>query len=254
MKRIFFTLLLVLFASVNSNAQLTLIDEWEANIGYLNFQGDYGTRGIFSSTLPNSGGMIGGKVYFNLLDAENTGCYSCQHLKFHLGFNTGYSILSFSGVKGDGVYHAKLAAINGQIYFLDLSANTEFHFNNLRYRDYFSTSFFNKADPYVGVGIGFMAYGVDIESALGNYEKNPSILPESFVGNMYPKGGFVPSFNLEVGLRYQFTDELQLTFNNKWMYFLSDKVDGVAPDPKIVDNNHDDWLFSPSVGVVIFIY
>jgi hypothetical protein len=55
-------------------------------------------------------------------------------------------------------------------------------------------------------------------------------------------------------MRYQITQELQLNFNNKWMYFLSDKVDGLTPNPKIVGNKYNDWLFSPSLGVVIFIW
>ena len=253
MKKVYYVLLLTIFAFTTTNAQRTLIDEWEANIGYLNFQGDYGTRGVFSSTLPNSGGMIGGKVYFNLLDSENSGCYACKHLKFHVGFNTGYSVLSFSGVPEENTF-PRLAAISGQIYFLNLGLNTEFHFNNLRYIDYFSNSFFNKLDPYVGAGVGFLAYGVDVDSALGNYEKNPSILPPSFVGNVHNGGGITPSFHLEAGLRYKFSDELLLSINNKWMYFLSDKVDGVDPDPTMVDNLHDDWMFSPSIGVVIFIW
>ncbi len=257
MKRVFIILLLI-FAGSTMHAQRALIDEWEASIGYLNFQGDYGERGDFSTTLGSSGGMIGAKVYFNLLDSDQTGCYACTHVKFNLGLNTGYSVLSFSKAYNDMNYNSlsylKIKAFNGQVYFLNLAANVEYHITDLRNIDFFSNSIFTKLDPYLGVGFGVMFYGVDVDSSLGNYEKNPEILPDGFAGGIYSEPGITPSINIEFGMRYQITQELQLNFNNKWMYFLSDKVDGLTPNPKIVENKYNDWLFSPSLGVVIFIW
>ncbi len=252
MKKLAFILLLFI-GYANTDAQYALIDEWEASIGYLNMQGDFGQRNDFSTTMGNSGGMIGGKIYLNLINPDGVGKY----LKFPIGFNTGYSVLSFSDAYNDekltpGIL--KIKAISGQIYFLDLNFGAEYHLTDLRNVNFFSTSFFSKFDPYFGVGIGAMFYGVDIESSLGNYEKNPSILPLAFKNRIYSEPGITPSINLEVGIRYQITQELQLSFNNKWMYFLSDKVDGLVPDPEFAENKYNDWLFSPSIGIVIFIY
>jgi len=258
MKRLLFLALFSILLNFNANAQ-ALVDEWEASIGYLNFQGDYGQRADFETTLGSKGGMIGGKIYFNLLNSNSPGCYLCQHLKFHLGFNTGYSTLNFDKAYYD--YNPeyeeainKIKAISGQVYFFDLGFNVEYHLSNLRYLDFFSTNIFSKIDPYIGLGIGGLLYGVDVESELGNYEKDPSILPGAFVGGIFSENSFAPSANLEVGLRYRFSQDLQLSFNNKWMYFLSDRVDGLEPNPQMATNKYNDWLFSPSIGVVIFIY
>ena len=252
MKKLAFILLLFI-GYANTDAQYALIDEWEASIGYLNMQGDFGQRNDFSTTMGNSGGMLGGKIYFNLANPDGAG----KFLKFPLGFNTGYSALSFSKAYNDApqsVNVLKIKAITGQVYFLNLSFGVEYHIADLRNVDYFSTNLFSKLDPYFGVGVGAMFYGVDIESSLGNYKKNPTILPEGFENRVYADPGIVPSLNLEVGLRFRISQELQLNFNNKWMYFMSDKVDGLVPDPQLVENKYNDWLFSPSIGIVIFIY
>ncbi len=252
MKKIFY--ILIFFSIFNLKAQYyAFINEWEASIGYLNFQGDYGQRSDFSSSFANSGAIIGGKIYFSLANPRGAG----KFFKFPLGFNTGYSVLSFNDAYNDvantpGV--EKIKAISGQVYFLNLSFGVEYHMTDLRNINFFSDSFISKLDPYFGAGFGAMFYGVDVESDLGNYEKNPEILPAAFVNKIYSDPGIVPSVNLELGIRYQISQELQLSFNNKWMYFLSDKVDGLSPNPDLAENKYNDWLFSPSVGVVIFIY
>jgi len=263
MKRnLLFITLAIFFTFINANAQRALVDEWEASIGYLNFQGDYGQRGDFSTTLGSAGGMLGAKMYLNLLDDDRTECYSCQHFKFNLAINTGYSTLNFNQAYNDYanvVAAAKIKSISGQVYFIGLSANTEYHLSNLRNIDFFSSNLFNKIDPYFGLGIGGLFYSVDVDSELGNFQKDPSILPGAFQPDSeygeraFNENGITLSAHLEVGIRYRFSQDLQLNFNNKWMYFFSDRVDGLVPNPKLADNLYNDWLYSPSLGVVIFI-
>lgn len=262
MKRKFLFTTFIILMTFGLNAQRAFIDEWEASVGFLNFQGDYGQRGQFSTTLGSAGGMIGAKMYLNLLNDERVNCYACQHFKFNLAINTGYSTLSFSRAYEDynGLAITKIRAISGQVYFAGLAFNTEYHLSNLRNIDFFSSNIFNKIDPYFGVGFGGLFYSVDVDSDLGNYDKDPSILPGAFSPDSeygkraFSENGGTVSAHLEVGLRYRFSQDLQLNFNNKWMYFFSDRVDGLVPNPKKVDNFYNDWLFSPSLGVVIFIY
>jgi len=257
MKNVLWVLILIFLASYSGNSQTKLVDEWSASIGYLNFQGDYGQRGDFSSTLGNYGATIGGKVYFNFLDSDRVMCYTCTHIKFNLALDAGYSKLSFDKAYDDAVDSysiQKLKAFSGQIYFLNISANVEYHLSDLRNFSFFDDSFIYRLDPYFGVGVGAMAYSVDVESDLGDFETDPSILPDSFIGGIYEDPDVVPAINFELGVRYMFSDEIQFTFSNKWMYFISDKVDGLIPNESMVDNKYNDWLFTPSFGVVFFIY
>jgi hypothetical protein len=153
-----------------------------------------------------------------------------------------------------GTEAAKLRAISGQYYFLSLGLNVEYHLSDLRNIDFFSSSFLNKFDPYVGIGGGITFYNADVESALGNLNKTPEIVPKAFKDRIYQGTGIAPMINLEVGLRYRFDESLQFVFSNKWHYYLSDKVDGVVPNEKMVDNLYNDWMFTPSLGIVIFIF
>ena len=144
MNKLFTALIFSVFSLTIANAQRNFVDEWEASIGYMNFQGDFGERGDFGSTLGNSGGTIGGKVYMNILDNERINCYACTHLKFNISFNTGYSTLSY-GTAYEGILHPetlKLRAISGQYYFLSLGLNAEFHLADLRNIDFFSSNIF----------------------------------------------------------------------------------------------------------------
>jgi len=252
-----YTAIIIAFISISvTNAQRSFIDEWEAQIGYMNFQGDYGQRGDFGSTLGNSGGTIGAKIYLNFLDNERVNCYSCTHIKFNVSLNTGYSALSYSSSYPGNMSAdmLKLRAISGQYYFFSTGFNVEYHLSDLRNIDFFSSSLLNKVDPYIGIGAGVTFFNADVESSLGNLEKSPEIVPTALKGGIYPGTGFTPMANLEVGIRYRFDEELQFVFSNKWRYYFSDKVDGVVPDEKQVDNLYNDWMFTPSFGVVIFIF
>jgi hypothetical protein len=75
MKRFF--LIFLLFISNFIIAQTRLVDEYEVNLGRSFFQGDYGKRSDFSSTLGSTGFVLGGKAYFNILDYNKNTCYPC---------------------------------------------------------------------------------------------------------------------------------------------------------------------------------
>lgn len=253
MNKLFYTLFIVLFSITTSNAQSSFINEWEASVGYINFQGDFGERGKFDTTLGNSGGVLGAKVYFNLLDSDRTQCYSCTHIKFNASINTGYSMLSYGTAYQEPSF-TKLKSFNGQIYFVSLGLNAEYHLTDLKNINFFSSGLLNRLDPYFGIGFGGMFHNTEVESSLGNFEKDPSLVPSALKGRIQNGSSFKPMLNAEVGLRYRFDESMQFVFSNKWRYFFDDYVDGINPDPAQVDNKYNDWFFTPSLGVVIFIW
>jgi hypothetical protein len=256
MNKLYLTIIVVFFTVSFSNAQRNFIDEWEAQIGYMNFQGDFGVRGSFRTTLGNSGGVIGAKIYLNFLDNERINCYGCTHLKFNVSINTGYSMLGYGDSYKDafGIEAAKINALSGQFYFFSTGLNIEYHLSDLKHIDFFSSGIFNRLDPYIGIGGGVTFYNVDIDSEFGNLDKSPEIVPEALKGGIYQGGGIAPMANLEVGIRYRFDETMQFVFSNKWRYYFSDKVDGIEPNKNEVNNLYNDWLFIPSFGVVIFIF
>ena len=257
MKKIILIALLMAFVHYNSfgQRQQQLVDEYEVSVGYSVFQGDYGVKGDFTSTLGNSGFLIGGKAYFNILNYDNYNCYPCKHVKFPLGYNIGYSLLNFDKVdfKNNSIESLKLKAFRGQIFESSLSFGFEYHIGDLNKFAFNTEYFYQNFDPYFGASIGGTAYVVKLKSDLGDYETNPGILPEAFKGGIYDKPGAVGMLLLEAGLRYKISSSINLTLSSKWLYYFSDKVDGLVPNPDMVPNVHNDWQFSPAIGVVFLL-
>ncbi len=251
--KLFLFVFLFAFSYSFTQAQYKKIDEYEASIGYLNLQGDLGVRGNFNTTLGSSGGTATAKIYFNFNDPYDFGrTYLGKHIRYHLSLDMGYTTLKPNDK--ELLYGPKVNAIIGQMYFFAIGANMEYHITNLREVSFFSSSFFTNFDPYVGIGIQGDYYNVEVESALGNFEKTPDILPRSYIGNVKNGSRFSPALNIETGLRYRFSDDLQFSLKSNWVFFINDDyVDGIRPDPKMVENFYNDWLLKTQFGVVIFI-
>ncbi len=255
MKKIVFAFLFIMLWGL-SHGQSKFVDEYEVNIGYSLFQGDYGENGNFKSTTGSSGFLLGGKVFLNFLNYNTPNCYPCQHLKFPLIFNVGYSNLSFSQAYNDRPPTPdliKLKAFSGSIFQSHVGLGVEYHIGDLNAFSFGSNNFLETFDPFIGGSIGVTAYVVRLKSALGDIDTNPNVLPTAFRDGVYNKPGVAPTFSLEAGFRYKLNSNLSITANSRWIYYLSDKVDGLVPDADLVPNEHNDWQFSPSIGVVFLL-
>ena len=257
MKKIVLSFILVLIWG-NSFSQRRYFDEYEINSGYSLFQGDYGERGVFSSTLDNNGFLLGGKAFLVLMNYYRPNCYSCKHLKFPLIFNVGYTTLGF-----DKAYNnidlssnsemAKVKAFSGSIFQSQVAFGVEYHIGDLNTISFSDNIFLEKFDPFIGASVGITAYVVKLKSELGDIDTDPNVIPIAFDGGVYNKPGVAPTFMLEGGFRYKINGHMAFSVNSRWMYYLSDKVDGLVPDPSKVDNLYNDWQFSPSIGVVFML-
>jgi len=255
MKKIVFALFFIMIWGA-SIGQGKFVDEYEVTVGYSVFQGDYGEKGDFSSNLGNSGFLLGGKAYMNFLNYNMANCYACKHLKFPLIFNVGYSNLSFSQAYNNSDLTPdliKLKAFSGSIFQSHIGLGVEYHIGDLNAFSFGSNNFLETFDPFIGGSIGVTAYVVRLKSSLGDYNTNPNVLPTAFRNGVYDKPGVVPTFAFEGGFRYKLNNNFSITLNSRWIYYLSDKVDGLVPDSSLVDNDHNDWQFSPSIGVVFLL-
>jgi len=222
--------------------------EIEVTVGYSIIQGDFGEKGNFSSNLGNTGFLLGGKAYID--------CYSCSRIKFPLILNIGYSGLGFDNAYKDTELTPdliKTKALSGYVYQGLIGAGVEFHIGDLSTYSQMNSDFLRIFDPYIGGFIGLTGYSVHLESELGDFKAYPDILPSAFKNSIYDKPGIVFTSGFEGGFRYWLKSNLTITVNSRWIYYASDKVDGLMPDPDRVSNTHNDWLFAPSIGVVFFL-
>jgi len=256
MKKIILVFSLMLTTNSLLIAQEKFIDEYELALGYSIFQGDFGESGEFPTTYGNSGILLNAKAYFNLFDYNKPNCYTCRHIKFPFGFTAGYSNLNFDEAYKDieqpTLNLIKLKAISGSVLYTSVSMGMEYHIGDLYKYAFETENFLQNFDPFIGGSIGVGAYKVDLESSLGDIN-DPNNLPEAFREGIYNQFGIVPMASFIGGMRVKLKSTLSLTLNTNWIYFFSDKVDGLVPKPSLVSNDHDDWLFSTSIGVVFLL-
>jgi len=255
MKRIILSFIIILLWSI-SYGQRKYFDEYEVNAGYSIFQGDFGERGDFSTTLGNNGFLIGGKAFLVLLDYNRPNCYGCKHLKFPLIFNVGYSTLGYDKAYNDVDVITpdlrKLKALSGSIFQSQVNFGIEYHLGDLNAISFSGNAFLEKFDPFVGVSAGITAYVDNLTSTLGDIDSEPDIIPSALKDGIYNKPGVAPTFMIEGGFRYKISNRMAISLNSRWMYYFSDKVDGIKPNSS-AKNLYNDWQFSPSVGVVFLL-
>jgi len=233
--------------------QAQLVQEYELDAGFTVFQGDYGVRGDFFSTLGNSGYLFNGKAYFSFLNYDKKDCYSCKHIKFPLNFNIGYTLINFD--KTDQYSHGtpteiKIRALRGKLFTTSVSLGFEYHIGDLTGNSLRKSKFFNKVDPYFGLSAGVAVYVIKLTSDLGDIWTNPDVLIKPFKNRAYDHPALVPMLTFEPGMRFKISNRINAVINAKFLYYVSDKVDGLVPDPTMVDNLYNDWQFSPSLGIV----
>ncbi len=257
MKRfILFTVLSInslLFSQVTPDYQF--IEEYEFNLGYINLQGDMGKPSDFFAGYGSSGGAIGTKFYMNFADPEdNTRTYFGRHLKYNFDIALGYiKIVNEKGSGLDAEYSSKLNAVYGDFYWSKLALNIEYHLTDLRRNIFFKSKFFTHFDPYIGGGLFASYSNVTIKSALGDYTKDVDILPHPYQGRI-KNGSFVyAGLQYIIGLRYKFSDQFQLSIWNEWIYYNSDYVDGLNPNPNLSLNIHNDWMFRLNTGLIFYL-
>ncbi len=250
MRKLLFIIPFLIFQSVNAQffQEQRTIDEIEVSLGLLNFQGDFGIRNRFETTLKSLGANLGAKVYLNLTNPYNSTTYLGTHITYNIALNLSYSNLAHKGYED----YPKLDAITGRNYSIGLGVNVEYHLSDIRNSSFFTNDFLYSFDPYAGVGLYGYYYNVILESSLGDIN-DPDVLPSSYKNAIYNGSRFVGAFHLETGIRYKHSDLVHYVLKSDWMYFMDDKVDGLNPDPNLVRNLHNDWTLTTSIGVIFYI-
>ncbi len=252
-------LILFILKISNLNSQVTkdyyLIEEYEFNIGYLNIQGDMGKPDKYFGGFSSSGIDLGAKFYIYFNDPrDNTRSYFAKHLKYNMNIHLGYvSLTNEKGLNASNQYAEKINAIKGNLFLSKIGFDLEYHLTDLKYNLFFESEFFTHFDPYFFGGLFYSYSNVEITSDLGDYNSDTTILPPSYIGRIKNGSNNSLGLNYGVGIRYKLNDQVQFSISTDWLYFGNDYIDGLSPNPDLVKNLHDDWLFQTNLGVIIFL-
>ncbi len=226
-------LMLTLTLGFNSHAQADLSHEFGIMAGPIIMQTDYGERyHLPSSTMTSFGVSV--VHYLSFYGSNYNWRNGASFFSDHFKLKTELSYYFTNDLEHKGRYVApgsttaevdKLRAMSGETKMFNIGTQLEYYFKNLE--DY--GLLFNDREkwaPYISAGVHFNMFSPKLESSMGNWEADPSVLPQKWQNNVYVNKDNTFSLTLSAGTRYK-VGRIDLVLDARWQYFLSDRIDGL---------------------------
>lgn len=223
-------------------------------VGSTSLQTDYGERSHLSSELSNKGASYSVAHYLHFFnktlrwDPNNT-------LHDHLMIKTELQYIQNTELSHKGNYASKqnyageqLRAMKGSLKMLNVGVHLEYFLRSL---DDFVYPHSNMSfNPFFTFGVQYSFYDNGLESDLGDWQEDASILPKKYTLENSLAIGKGESFalNLGFGTRYKLTEKLDLVAQLNYAYFFSDKIDGLKAE--VIENKNNDWALNMQVGLI----
>jgi len=235
------TLFLITFSSI---AQHTVINnEVGVFIGPTFMQTDYGEAKNFGSSINNTGFGFGIAYIADFSDSRSNsklGRFLGEHLKLRAELSYSKANFAYDGkpVEETNSEIDRFKAMKGTTKIFNLGIFTELYIFNL-IDD-------SNLKPYLLGGVSYSSSNPSLKSSL----PYPSIyLPEE--DNIFMKKQSSLSFTGGVGTRYKL-DDIDLVFEYRLNYFLSDKIEGLDAD--FSGDKHNDAQTIFNLGVIFHLY
>ncbi len=217
------------------------------SVGAVSMQTDYGQRGHFPSSYANIG-IGAGIIYYLGYDVRRIKWNDrLSYMKNHLKLKVEFSYMSDNFIhrgdyiKGHSANAIKLAAMKGSTKIFNIGGQLEFYL--------FELSDFRKWEPYISGGFYHVNFNPDLETSLGDWRDNPSLLPDFYLdGGIFLENSNTQAFSFGGGTKITNSDNFSFVIDMRWQRFLSNKVDGL--DPNLSANKYREWLFYFNVGAV----
>lgn len=223
-------------------------------VGSTSLQTDYGERGHFGSEINNKDMSFSVAHYLSFYnrtlrwDPNNV-------LHNHLMVKTVIQYVKNTDIEHHGYWASKksyggeqLRAMKGTVRMLNLGINLEYFLRPLEEFVYpYSDMSLN---PFFTFGIQYSFYNNGLKSDLGDWQQNPSVLPTKYQNENHLALGAGETFALNMGLgtRYKLTPKLDLVAQFNYMYFFSDKIDGLQAE--VFENKNNEWALNLQLGLV----
>ena len=223
-------------------------------VGSSSLQADYGQRGNFASEWNNNGITYSVAHYLSFYnrtlrwDPNNV-------LHNHLMVKTELQYLSNIKLEhhgkwanGNSFAAEQLRAMEGTLRMLNLGLHLEYYYRPLEEFVYpHSPMWFN---PYFTFGVKYSSYTNSVESGLGDWTQDITVLPKKYtLENALDIGsGSAVSLALGLGTRFKLAPKIDLVAQFNYQYFFSDKIDGLQA--KVIENKNNEWLVNIQFGIV----
>ena len=163
------------------------------------------------------------------------------------------SKLSHKGeyVNGNGNLATQLRAMTGSFKITNIGFQGEIYLKSLEDFIYYEFRYGSRWNPYLLAGINYSIFKNSLNSTLGDWTQDSSVLPEKWRDPSDTSVGRGTSFSSTFGLgtRYKLNNEIDLNAQFKWQFFFSDNLDGLRSNSP--GNEDNEWSTVFQIG---FIY
>jgi hypothetical protein len=154
-------------------------------------------------------------------------------------------------VNGNSNLSTQLRAMTGSFKITNIGFQGEIYLKNLKEFIYYNNQYGTNLNPYLLAGIQFSIFKNSLNSTLGDWTQDSSVLPEKWRDPTETSVGRGTSFSSTFGLgtRYKLNNEIDLNAQFKWQFFFSDNLDGLRSNSP--ENEDNEWSTVFQIG---FIY
>ncbi|WP_299670363.1 hypothetical protein [uncultured Polaribacter sp.] len=223
-------------------------------VGSTSLQSDYGERNHFGSDLNNKDLSFSVAHYLHFFnrtlrwDPNNV-------LHNHIMVKTELQYISTTELRHHGTWASKqsvggekLRAMKGSLRMLNVGAYLEYFLRPLEEFVYpHSDMSFN---PFFTFGVQYSFYNNGLKSDLGDWQQDITLLPKKYQeSNSLAIGkGESFAFSMGLGTRYKLTEKLDLVAQFNYLYFFSDKLDGLKAEA--FENKNNEWASNIQFGLI----
>ncbi|WP_299012132.1 hypothetical protein [uncultured Polaribacter sp.] len=226
-------------------------------LGSTSLQTDYGERGHLPSELNNNNLSITVAHYLSFYN--NTLRWDPNDiLQNHLMVKTAIQYVTNTKLEHHGIFAEKqspegerLRAMRGGVNILNLSMNVEYFLKPLEEFVYQASDI--SFNPFVSFGLQYSFYNNSLESTLGDWRQDITVLPIKYRNEdfLFIGSGESLGVNIGIGTRLKIAEKIDLVAQYNYTYFLSDKIDGLQTDR--VENRNNEWALDIQLGIVYHI-
>ncbi len=167
--------------------------------------------------------------------------YFNEHFRARLEFSyMKTKLVNKNNINGNSPGALLFRALTGSTKLMNFGGQLEFNL--------ISSDRNKKLEPYFSLGGYLTIHDADLESAFGDIETNPNLLPSSYQGGTRLEKDTARSFAIGGGTRYAINDNLKMVFDFRWQRFLSDDIEGL--DPQVSANKFNDYLSFFNAGLI----
>lgn len=222
--------------------------------GQSSLQADYGARDNYQSTFGNKGLSFSVAHYlhfFNKSRRWNSGneIYNSLAVKTELNYLSTIDLKNFGEhTEGTSPGAISLRAMTGSVSMLSLGVNLEYYLFNLG--EFIHPYSDIRWNPYVTFGARYSLYTNTLESSLGDWTTDKTLLIQKYraPGALAVGEGAAISALIGGGFRFKLTEKLDFSTLLSFQYMFSDSVDGLQVNDK--SNKFNETLINFEIGVV----